>query len=265
MRFSIITPNFNGDTYLEQTIQNILDQKKDVELEYIVVDGGSTDGSLDILDRYRDDINHCVIEKDSGPANAINKGLQLATGDVIAWLNSDDLYFPKTLARVQKAFQTNAAAAMCFGGCTIVNEENIEIRSSITSFKELFFPLSCRFIYQCINYLSQPALFFRRNAVTDAGLLREDMVAAWDYEYILRLWHSGTAVRINGNPLAAFRWHESSISGQNFKVQFEEEYLAAKADAGMISPQTFIHFFIRWGIVGAYSLMSRHRSTSSNP
>ncbi len=263
MRFSVITPNYNGALYLEKTILSILEQKKDVDLEYIVVDGGSTDGSLDIIDRYRDEIIHCVVEKDTGPANAINKGLQLATGHVVTWLNSDDLYFPNALSRVQKAFESKEAAAMCFGGCSITNEQGLEIRSSITSFKELFFPFSCRFIYQCINYFSQPSLFFRRSAVEQAGLLREDMVAAWDYEFILRLWHSGNAVRVKGDPLAAFRWHESSISGQNFKVQFQEEYLAAKADAGMFSPQTLIHFFVRWGIVGVYSLMSRQRTKST--
>ena len=220
MRFSIITPNFNGALYLEQTIQSILAQKKDVDLEYIVVDGGSTDGSLEIIDRYREEIAHCIVEKDTGPANALNKGLQVATGDVIAWLNSDDLYFSKALVRVQKSFENLESAAICFGGCAIMDEQGAEIRSSITSFKEMFFPISCRFTYQCINYLSQPSLFFRRSAVEQAGLLREDMVAAWDYEFILRLWHSGTTVRVKGKPLAAFRWHERSISGRILRCSF---------------------------------------------
>ena len=143
----------------------------------------------------------------------------------------------------------------------IVDDKGEEIRNSITSFKELFYPFSCRFTYQCINYISQPALFYKGEAVKNNGLLREDMTAAWDYEFILRLWHSGPALRIKGEPLAAFRWHESSISGQNFKVQFEEEYLVAKADAGVLSPQTFIHFLVRWGIVGAYSMMSLLRKS----
>ena len=259
MRFSIITPNYNGALYLEKTIQSILGQRKDVDLEYIVVDGNSTDGSHDIIDRYGDAISHCVIGKDTGPANAINKGLQLASGDVIAWLNSDDLYFPRALARVQNAFKSSEAAVMCFGSCAIIDEQDREIRSGITSFKELFYPSSCYFTYQCINYLSQPSLFFRRNAVTQAGPLREDMVAAWDYEFILRLWHCGDAVQVSGEPLSAFRWHEGSISGQNFQVQFEEEYLAAKADAGSFSLQTLLHFFVRWGIVGAYSAMAKLR------
>jgi glycosyltransferase involved in cell wall biosynthesis len=258
MRFSIITPSYNSAPYLEQTIQTVLRQQEgqDISLEYIVVDGGSTDGSQEILQRYAQDITHTVIEPDSGPANAINKGLRLATGDVLAWLNADDLYYPRTLERVRQALVCRPDAAFCFGGCPIIDEQGQEIRSGITRFKESFYPFSSCFTYQCINYLSQPALFFRRQAVEQIGLLPEDMVAAWDYEFILRLWHCGDAVQVAGSPLSAFRWHEGSISGQNFQVQFQEEYLAAKADASTLSLQTLLHFFVRWGIVGAYSAMA---------
>lgn len=259
MKFSVITSNYNGALYLEQTIQSVLQQREDINLEYIVVDGGSSDGSIEIINKYADQITHCVIEEDSGPANAINKGLRLATGDIVSWLNSDDLYYPGTLARVAQSMNSNPENTMFYGSCKIVDESGIEIRSVISKFKELFFPVSCRFTYQCINYLSQPALFFRSTAVEKAGLLREDMVAAWDYDFVLRLWHVGAAGRVTGDPLAAFRWHQNSISGQNFRVQFEEEYTVAKADAGPLSLQACIHFLVRWGIVGAYSIMSRQR------
>lgn len=262
MRFSIITPNFNGAAYLSQTIDSVLAQREDVDLEYIIIDGGSTDGSIDIINRYRSDLAHCLVEADTGPANAINKGLALASGDVVAWLNADDLYLDNTLARVRDAFNLDSSAAMCFGGCEIINSEGDTIRDSITRFKELFFPLSCRFTYQCINYISQPALFFRGEAVRQAGFLREDMVAAWDYDYILRIWHSGGARRVKGDPLSCFRWSEQSISGENFKIQFKEEFEAARQDAGAVSMQTAVHFLVRWGIVGIYSVMSRIRALS---
>jgi hypothetical protein len=163
------------------------------------------------------------------------------------------------LERVGQALACRPDAAFCFGGCPIIDEQGQGIRSGITRFKEFFYPFSSRFTYQCINYLSQPALFFRRQAVEQAGLLPEDMVAAWDYEFILRLWHCGDAVQMTGSPLSAFRWHEGSISGQNFQVQFEEEYFAAKADAGSRSLQALLHFFVRWGIVGTYSAMAHLR------
>lgn len=262
MRFSVITPNYNGARFLEQTIKSILEQRKDVELEYIVVDGGSTDGSIEILERYSSALDHCIIEPDNGPAHAINKGLRLATGDIVSWLNADDIYYPGTLLRVSQAATTNEGLSMLFGGCLIVDESGAGIRSSISRFKEFFYPLSSRFTYQCINYISQPSLFFVGDAVRKTGLLREDMVAAWDYEYILKLWRHGTTHRIKGDPLAAFRWYEQSISGGNFSIQFKEEYEVAKRDAGAMSVQALLHFFVRWGIVGIYSVMSAARSNN---
>jgi len=260
MRFSIITPNFNGAQFLEETLKSVIRQRDDdIDLEYIVVDGNSTDRSHEIIEQYAPDISTLIIENDTGPANAINKGFAAATGNVIAWLNADDVYYPQTLKRVQNSMELTPNAAMCFGGCTIIDELGNESRSTITAIKEKFYPVSSRFVFQCINYLSQPALFFNKHAVEQAGLLREDMVAAWDYEFFLRLWHSGGSCRVKDDPLAAFRWHEQSISGQNYAVQFKEEYDAACKDAGTYSPQAFLHFFVRWGIVGIYTLMAASR------
>ena len=261
MHFSIITTSYNTGAYLEEAILSVLGQRENgMNLQYIVVDAGSTDATPEILNRYRNEISRLIIEPDTGPANAINKALQIADGDVIAWLNADDLYFPDTLARVKECLASHSHSSMCFGRCPIIDPEGREIRRGITQFKELFYPLSSRFTYQCLNYLSQPSVFFRKEAVQQAGMLREDMVAAWDYDFILKLWHWGPAVRVSGDkPLAAFRWHPSSISGQNYTVQFQEEYAAAVSDAGKFSPQAFVHYFIRWGIVGMYNLLAHQR------
>jgi len=257
MRFSIITPNYNGELFLEKTILSILEQKRQgTDLEYIVVDGGSTDNSIDILEKYKNEIDILIVEKDNGPADAINKGLSLATGDILAWLNADDIYFPNALNRVAECFQSNSSLAFVFGKCPIVDCQQKEIRSGITRFKELFFPVNSRFTYQCINYISQPAMFFLKDAYQKTGSLRNDMIAAWDYEFILRLWHQGKGSCLQGPPLAAFRWHEESISGQNFNVQFQEELEYAIKDAGKFSPQTMIHHCVRAGIVTIYSAMS---------
>lgn len=257
MKFSIITPNYNGERFLERTLKSILQQKEDrIDLELIVVDGMSSDGSIDILEKYKGEISHLIIEKDSGPANAINKGLALASGDVVAWLNADDLYYPGALARAREVFTQHNDAALCFGKCPIIDEDGVEIRNFITRFKECFFPFSCEFTYQCINYISQPALFFHRDALLNAGRLREDMVAAWDYDFILRLWRSGKGVVIPGGPIAAFRWHEQSISGQNYKIQFQEELAAVIAKLGKWKMQVLIHHCTRWGIIGAYDGMA---------
>ncbi|MBM9538581.1 glycosyltransferase family 2 protein [Desulfobulbus alkaliphilus] len=265
MLFSIITTSYNTGKYLEQAIISVVKQRQSgIDVQYIVVDGCSSDATPEILKRYSSEITHLIVEPDSGPANALNKGLRLAAGDMVAWLNADDFYYPNTLARIRDCATSHPQAAMCFGRCPIVDQGGREIRSPITLFKEMFFPLSSRFTYQCINYLSQPALFFRKEALVQAGPLREDMVAAWDYDFILKLWHWGPAVQVVGNdPLAAFRWHPTSISGQHFAIQFREEYEAAVRDAGLFSPQALLHYFVRWGIVGSYHLLALRRSLAA--
>ncbi len=225
-------------------------------MEYIIIDGGSTDGSLDIINRYRPSLAHFISEPDNGPADALNKGFKMASGEIVAWLNADDCYFPGALNRVSEEMDENPELAFCFGRCPIVNEESEEIRNRITRFKELFFPISSRFTYRCINYISQPALFFRRKALRAVGSLDLTMMAAWDYKFVLELWRHGTGKYLGGLPLATFRWHENSISGSNFSVQFREEYEAARDDAGYLHPTVIVHYVVRWLIVGVYSVMA---------
>lgn len=262
MKFSIITANRNGERFLEESIQSVVSQKAgDIELEYIVIDGASTDASLEIIDRYRSQISTFISEPDDGPVNAINKGLKLATGDIVGWLNADDRYHPGVLKRVSEAFKTEPNKALCFGRCNIIDEQGREIRRWITRFKEFFFLLSSRFTIQCLNYISQPTLFFRKNAFQKTGLLREDLVAAWDYDFILRLWKNGGAICLRDRmPVADFRWHEASISCSNYAIQFKEELEAAKEHAGALAPQTWIHHGVRWSIVGVYTLMASLRN-----
>lgn len=260
MRISVVTPNYNGERFLEETIRSVVSQRADgVELEYIVVDAKSTDRSPEIIQRYSTEINLVISEKDTGPANAINKGLGRATGDILCWLNADDKFMPGALKRVAEVMAANPGSALCFGHCPIVDEAGEEIRQGITRFKEFYFPLSSRFTIQCINYISQPAMFFRRTAFEKAGPLREGWKAAWDYDLILRLWRQGGAVWIRKPPISAFRWHEGSISGQHFRRQFKEEWDATVADAGLFSLQALVHLGVRWGIVGSYSLMAAMR------
>ncbi len=258
MKISIVTPNLNGMPYLESTIESIAYQRQcGVDLEYIIVDGGSTDGSLELLESKPQIIDRVINLPASGPAAAINAGFAAATGDIVAWMNSDDFYASDSLSRVVDTFETQPELAMVFGHCPIINETGDEIRKFITGFKKFFYPLSSRFTFQTINYISQPATFYSRHACQEAGPLREDMKAAFDYEFFLRLWRTGSVKRLNGNPLAYFRWHENSISAVNFETQFSEELSVAGDDAGHFSLQYILHTFVRWGIVTSYNIMAR--------
>lgn len=261
MRITIITPCYNSGMFIEKTIRSILAQRETpgVEIEYIVVDGASKDNTLEILGKYKSDIDKIISERDNGPASAINKGLRLATGDIIGWLNADDFYEPFAVKSLLETIVRKPGKAIYFGKCRITDTEGKEIRHGITRFKNAFFPFSCRPLIQSINYISQPAMFFSRTAYEKAGGLREDMKAAFDYDFTLRLWREGGAAVIKGAPISNFRWYPNSISGSTFRKQFQEEYDAAVRDAGRFSPQRLAHFFVKSGIIWAYSRMEKKR------
>lgn len=264
MKFSVITPVFNCKRFLAESLDSVARQRETapegIEIEHIVVDGGSTDGSLELIGSRRKGIDIMVSEPDGGPADAINKGLRLASGDYLAWLNADDLYAPDAIARFADAIAKHPGSALYFGHCAIIDENGAEIRSAITHFKNAFFPFSCRALIQSINYLSQPASVFSRAALEKAGPLRTDLKAAFDYDLTLRLWREGGAKAIGGKPLASFRWHPTSISGSSFRRQFKEEFDIARNDAGRFAPQTLAHRFVCIAIVAIYSAMARRYS-----
>ncbi len=263
MKITILTPNFNGARWLARCMDSVLAQELAAgdELEYWVLDGGSTDDSMEIAGARRDRLAGIVSEKDDGPADALNKGFARATGDLIGWLNADDVYHPGALAAAIAMAKVKPRAALFFGKCRIVDEDGREVRGFPTWVKNACFPFSCRFLIQCINYVSQPASWFRRSALSAAGGLRTDYKAAWDYDLTLRLWRQGGGVRIPGAPLADFQWHPGSISGRHYEQQFAEEWRAAAADAGRWSLQAAIHGLVRHGIVGCYRWMNRRVAT----
>lgn len=262
MKVSVVIPCFNSADFLRGALQSLREQRTDgMDLEVVVIDGGSRDHTAEVLDEFASLITVRVSEPDQGPADAINKGFERASGEIVAWLNADDRYVADAVMRAVATLREHPESAFVFGRCPIVTPEGEEIRRGITRFKEAFFPISSRFTFQCINYISQPSCFFRAEAVRRAGPLRLDLKAAWDYEFLLRIWRQGRGVRVKGAPLARFCWHPESISGQHFRQQFAEEFDAARADAGRWSLQTLVHWGVRWGIVGAYTLMQRRRTS----
>ena len=135
MKISIVTPVRNGRQFIRDTVESILAQQGDFELEYIVCDGQSTDGTLEILAEYPQ--CRVISRKDGGPFHAINYGMSLATGEMGAWLNADDIYLPGTLAKVADYFRTHPAINWLYGNCPIIDENGREIRRPITLYKEL--------------------------------------------------------------------------------------------------------------------------------
>ncbi len=228
-RISIVTPSLNQAAFLPRTIESVLGQTGDFDLEYLVLDGGSTDGSVDVLRRYEGRLAYRV-EKDRGQADAINKGLRAVTGDVVGWLNSDDLLYPGALARVAAAFAARPDAAWLHGGCEIIDEHDRPIRRWVTAYKDFRCRHYTRRALLVENFVSQMTVFWRRSALERVGLLDDSLRYSFDYEYWLRLSALGDPIYLPDR-LAAFRWYTSSKSGANFERQFGEDLEAFRRHA----------------------------------
>ena len=159
---SIITPSFNQASYLEQTILSVLNQEYP-RIEYIVIDGASTDNSVDIIKKYENKLAYWVSEKDNGQADAINKGFARATGDIIAWLNSDDYYLAGTVSSAVKIFEENPGVVLVYGNMFAVGEHG-------KTFNTLNYNQLTLEDFLCFQIIGQPAVFIRHSALENLKL-----------------------------------------------------------------------------------------------
>jgi glycosyltransferase involved in cell wall biosynthesis len=251
-RISVITPSYNQVDFIETTILSVLEQGYP-DLEYIVMDGGSTDGTLDILRQYEDRLTW-ISEPDRGQAHAINKGLVRTNGEVVAFLNSDDVYAPGALHAVGAYFATHLQAQWLSGRCNIINEDGREIRKAITAYKHFWLGFRSYGVLQVLNYISQPATFWRRGLLDEVGCLNEDLRYTMDYEYWLRI---GQVHRLHAlrQRLAGFRLYAVSKSGGGFEDQFAEEMAVSKRFASPLIAQ--LHRLHNALILGVYRVQRR--------
>lgn len=198
MLISIITPSYNQSAYLEQAILSVLGQDY-TPLEYIVVDGGSADGSLEIIQRYAGKLAWWVSERDAGQADAINKGLQRAKGEFVAWLNSDDLYQPGAIAQAVTALRDHPDAGMVFGDAITIDAQGRHLNR--LSFGDWGLRELMRFRIIC-----QPAVFMRRSILEEAGYLDPSYHFLLDHQLWLRLASLAPVVHVPG-VWAAARHH----------------------------------------------------------
>jgi glycosyltransferase involved in cell wall biosynthesis len=179
VRISVVTPSFNQGEFLEATIKSVLDQTG-VELEYIVMDADSTDESGEILARFADRITYLNRRKDAGQTDALIKGFEHATGDILGWLNSDDLYEPGALARVLAHFTHHPADRFIFGDSTWINRGGTVLRRK----REVPFN---RWVWlRTYNYIPQPSAFWRRELYEEVGGLDRAFELAMDTDLFAR-------------------------------------------------------------------------------
>lgn len=195
---SIVTPSYNQAKYLEQTLQSVLGQDY-ARIEYAVVDGASTDGSVEIIKKYADKLSWWVSEKDSGQGDAINKGFARAQGGVVAWLNSDDYYLPGTISNVVKVFEENPDVVIVYGDMLAVDENGQTI--NVLKYKQL----SLQDLL-CFQIIGQPSVFFRRDALKKTGGLDTTFHFLLDHHLWIRIAQHGKILHIPQTWSAA-RYH----------------------------------------------------------
>jgi glycosyltransferase involved in cell wall biosynthesis len=219
MKLTIITPSFNQAAFIERTLTSVLDQGYD-DLEYIVVDGGSSDGSAEIIRRYEDRLAWWVSEKDDGQTDALNKGLRRATGDVIAYINSDDYYLPGAFDVAVGAL-SESDALWVVGAARFVDADGAQ-----TEVWRPQPPPSPRERWLLGPWgVPQAATFWRREAFDRFGLFREDMHFVFDTEYGLRLAFGGELPQLVDDELAVRVVHEEAKSWNPEDFRREEKLL----------------------------------------
>jgi glycosyltransferase involved in cell wall biosynthesis len=204
-RITVVTPSLNQGRFLEETILSVLGQQYP-NLEYVIVDGGSTDGSVEIIRKYQQHLAWWVSEKDGGQAAAINKGFARATGDILAWLNSDDMYLPGTLSHIASRLDPDRAELL-FGNCLHFVENSAMAYGSDVRQSHV------RHDLRLTDYIIQPSTFWTRKAWLQAGLLDESLEFGFDWDWFLR----GTKADVTFVPedkyLSVYRIHKDHKTG----------------------------------------------------
>jgi glycosyltransferase involved in cell wall biosynthesis len=222
-KLSIITPSFNQGGFIERTIRSVLDQGYR-DLEYLIVDGGSSDESVEIIRRYQDRLAWWVSEPDEGQTHALNKGLERATGDVIAYVNSDDYYLPGAFETAIGALERSGAPWVA-GAARVVDEHDRPIeevwRPQPPDATEFAWPRGRHWWMLAPWGVPQPSSFWRREVFEQAGRFREDMHYSFDTEFMLRLAYAGLAPELIADELSVRVVHAAAKSSD--RSPFEEE------------------------------------------
>jgi glycosyltransferase involved in cell wall biosynthesis len=210
-RVTVVTPSFNQGNFLEQTILSVLGQRYE-NLEYIIMDGGSADGSLGIIQKYSNNLAFWAAEKDGGQADALNKGFAKATGDILCWLNSDDFLLPGALQRVVAEFRDEDD--LIYGACLSFSETGrkcVVNRPPEHDYEEL-----------CLqDYIVQPSSFWRKSLWDKTGPLESSLHYAFDWEWFLRASKLGF-FRRSKTIFSAYRFHADHKSSTGGEVRRRE-------------------------------------------
>lgn len=216
MKITIITPSYNQGQFLEETIKSVLDQNYP-DLEFIIVDGGSTDNSVEIIRKYEKQLAWWVSEKDKGQSDAINKALSKATGEIINWINSDDMHTPGSLQHVADRFKTTNALCVCGPITMFRDEKKWEYPSAYAAGESL------QSVFGRDSF-NQPGTFFHRDAIAKMGLPDQRLHYVMDKEWFIRflLLFGIEKIAVTDKSLALYRFHDLAKTVAQGKKFFDE-------------------------------------------
>lgn len=203
-KISIVTPSFNQSEFLEETIRSMLLQGYP-NLEYVIIDGGSTDDSVKIIQKYEPWLSYWVSEPDRGQTHAVNKGFALCSGEILAWLNSDDTYEPEALAAVVKKMVSDRTIDVLYGNVKITDEVGkllAEVRSVPFNSKA--------FLYETVHIVAQSAVFWRREIQRKVGDVNEGLHYSMDRELLIRFMENGAKFSFIRQVLGTYRCHSQA-------------------------------------------------------
>jgi len=203
---TIVTPSYNQAQFLEETILSVLNQDYP-NVEYIIIDGGSTDGSVETIKKYGSDITYWVSEPDQGQTDAVNKGFEVATGEILAWLNSDDIYYPNAVKDAVDFLFNNPDVGMVYGDCDLIDGDG-DIQGQFDARQTHY-----RRLMRGHGNIPQPASFWRRSLWDRVGPLDISFQFAMDFDLWLRFARV-TEIRYVPQRWAGFRMHEEAKTNQ---------------------------------------------------
>lgn len=235
---SIVTPSFNQAEYLEETIRSVLEQDYP-RIEYIVIDGGSTDGSVDVIKKYEDRIAFWVSERDRGQTDAINKGLERAKGEILAWINSDDTYHPKAVGEAVEFLMNHPNVAMVYADCNFIDEQGRVIgkfASRQTDYKKL---------RRGYVHIPQQTTFFRAAYWREVAPLDPSFYFAMDYDLWVRIAARAPIKYLPGRTWANFRIHASSKTNVNDERGWKEMLRVHYRDGGSFFSVIVAKYYLR--------------------
>ncbi len=252
-RIGVVTPSYNQGTFIRQTIESVLGQGYQ-NVEYRVVDGGSVDDTMDVLKSYGSRVDW-VSEGDEGQASAINKGLKGISADIVAFINSDDVYLPHAFSLVAAYFSDHPEAMWLTGDHFLIDAEGKRIRSYVAAYKRMLRKHPTFRRLAMANYIVQPSTFWRRELLDEIGFFDERLRYCFDYDFWLRalLRHP---LHVTPRPLSLFRVHKGSKGGAEFARQFAEEH-AVLGRYAPGKPLLALHRLHASLIVFAYWLITR--------